>query len=116
MNTTNPYQPPTLPPGEPQPKRPNTRFRILLDSYAVVAAALPIPLHCGVLMNIHQATDIQDFMFFYFGVLLALWVPSLLINITGVFTLRPLSFLGLVLNGLSAFVVMNLVSGLTKTL
>ena len=100
----NPYQSPASIPTEHPPKRSNSRPASLLFTCAVFAAVLPIPLHCGVLIAPNYVTDGYIFVICYLALLLALWVPSLVINVVGIFTLRPASFLGLLFNIMSLMI------------
>jgi hypothetical protein len=100
---TNPYQTPATS-RRPLPKRPYTRFRFLVDIFALIFAILPVPFmvwnyysNTGVV--IANATYFQLWvMLIGFLVVLVMWLVSLVINAAGAFRVRPVSAVGLLLN------------------
>ena len=95
----NPYQTPATS-SEPLPKRSYTRFRLLLDCFAIAAAAYPL-----VFRVIVDVWDISP-PHYIVGIsllvsLVLLWLVSLVVNAAGAFRLRLISFVGLLLNVLS---------------
>lgn len=99
MDNDNPYKAPQIS-GPLPPGRPDSRLRTLIDVFGTVGAGFPIVLRFVVLfMDGQSITDV--FLICYFSLVFVLWAPSLVINIAGAFSLRPLSFVGLLLNFLS---------------
>src|SRR5688500_2275843 len=110
---TNPYTSPS-PSPDLSVKRPYTRFSLLLDIVAIAGAGYPLMFRAVVeLNNLAPPTSIV------IGISLLLtlvfsWLVGLVLNAVGAFRLRPVSFIGLLLNVSS--VIMMFVPSSTQTM
>lgn len=98
----NPYRSPMT--SSNLPKRTYTRFRLLVDVFALIFAILPVSINVleyyvdkGVFIDSAPLWQLWVFLICLLLMLL-LWLVSLVINTAGAFRLRPVSIFGLLLN------------------
>jgi hypothetical protein len=102
----NPYQSPSVP-AEPV-RRPYTRIRFIVDLLALVFAGLPLVVDVALLgVGVDDVRESLQLIFLVFLLaVIALWFPSLIINIVGALKRRPIPIIGLLLNVASLIAVL----------